>query len=392
MMRTLCGRSVSSSDVQAGCALFAAYVMLLRVRERYRRLRRPKRPELALFGASLGVAFLTRVLTAPAIAVLLVAFGCVVAAGRRRRAGELQRAPAPLLPLVAWALGPALVGMLLFLAMNAWRFGDPTESGYGAAVFSGSFFSNALHHGLAGILVSPGRGLLWLAPALVCVPWGWMEARRRRELLWRWTSVGIVLAVFVPPALTHTWHGAWTFGPRYVLPALPFLWLGVALALERARDHAPAKAGFLAVSALGLATNLSGVLVDHVTHQDLGMQALLGERAASYPDEFDAATIETDLFQRMQWEWSYAAPWAHWRILRHRVARGSESFDAEELYGAPGLPALEPSQARSRGFRHLWWVDRQELGGGFWWGAIGVGLLFALGLRWSARGLDPAQR
>jgi len=381
------------SDVQAGCALFAAYAMILRVRERYRRLRKPRRLELVLFGVSLGVAFLTRVLTAPAIAVLLVAFGCIVKRGRERRAGELGTTSAPLLPLLAWSLGPALACMLLWLVFNAIRFGNPLESGYGAAVFSGTFFGNSLHHGLAGLVLSPGRGLVWLAPALLLLPVGWSQARHRRELCWRWVVVAISLAVFVPPAMTHTWHGAWTYGPRYVLPALPFLWIGVALAIERGRESAAVRALVAALCLLRLASSLPGVLVDHMTHQDLGMQALIEERGHEYPPEVDVDTRDTDLFQHMQWDWSYAAPWAHWRILRHRVARGSEQFDAHELYGVEGMPPIEPGHERARGFRHLAWVDLcRELGG--WWLLpwLLVGALFGAGLRLSMRGLDPAMR
>ena len=405
------------SDVQATFFLFLAFSLLVRAREDYERTRRPAPLDLLLFGAALGGAFLTRVITAPAILVLLVSAFAVALRGAR-----LLGARARPLADAAWAVGPAAGAVLLFLALNQVRFGDPFESGYGAPMAGGKFFSHPPHHGLAGLLISPGSGLLWLAPGVLLAPFGVAWARARGERLFPLTLLGVVVAVFGPIAFTATWHGAWTYGPRYVLPALPFLWVAVALALQSFEERPVARLVALFLFGVGLVTNLPGVLVDHMTHEHLADQAAELEWHA----ELEAQGLEggnraAARFELIQWDLRFAAPWAHWRIFRDRVSgvcsvdpdasrwgpsAPREVYRAGELFFLDGDAAgveLHPDRDwirggaavdrdRDRGFRHLAWVDlARRLGGSSWpaWFAL-FGLLTA-GVLLAARGMDPIE-
>ena len=371
------------SDVQATLGLFAGFHLLVLARERWERLRRLPLVPLALAGLALGWAVLTRIAVLPA-AAFLAASACLALVVKARRARRALRGW-PVAPLVAFGL-PLLACAGLFLALNRLRFGDPFETGYGAGMDPRTFFAGSPLVGLAGLLVAPGKGLAWMAPGAFLAPLGALRARGRDAAFLPWCVAGLALAVLLPVAFMDGWHGAWTYGPRYALPLLPFLWLLVALALDHVRDWPVGRVGARIVLWGGLLTSLPGVLVDYTTHLDLAEQAA--------PFAFDSAgetpfERSNDRFNRMQWRPGFAAPWAHWRILRHRVAGLGEDFPASAVFLLDDPVRLTPSVERRRGQRHFAWVDLQERLGGEVWPALVACLgLFALGLGRISRGLD----
>lgn len=372
----------SLSDVQATFFLFLAFHLLLRVREAYARLRPPRLVDVASAGLALAMALATRVATLPAVLVLSLAALVLFVRSRRRRG----RAEALLRDAGTFSAALGL-GVVLLLFANQVRFGDPLETGYGQTVLSRSYFSLPPLQGLAALLVSPGKGLLWLAPGVLLFPLS-LFLSRRRDTWTLWTIVSVTFATFALVAPTQGWHGAHTYGPRYLLPCLPFLWLGVAQALDAfaaARHPTPA---YLLLGA-GLLTSLPGVLVGYGTHLDLATRAARIE----WPDQelnLDPQNADEERFQRIHWRWDYAAPWAHWRILRHRVAGLGESFPLREIFFLQDSISLEPIHERDRGFRHLAWVDfHQRLGGPLWPVALVCGALFAAGVVLALQGFDP---
>jgi hypothetical protein len=114
---------------------------------------------------------------------------------------------------------------------------------------------SALHfEGIAGLLLSPGKGLFWYAPpmlfALAAAP---ALARRHR-------AAAIALAAYAVTAITFLgrfryWHGDWGWGPRYAAPlfvaAAPLAWL-VAERIEGARSWVKAAALAALVAAIAL--------------------------------------------------------------------------------------------------------------------------------------------
>jgi len=348
------------SDVQATCALLAAMHLLLLLRARVDSGRRARPEHAAFAGALLGVAFLTRLVTAPAIAVL-IGVAVVLLVRDQRRA-------------LWWFLGTAVAGLFAFLYFNWMRFGALLESGYGDVVTPGGFWLYPPELGLAGLLFSPSKGLLFLAPLAVLAPFAWRASEPGLRRLFLVATLLLTLAVFGPIVATETWHGAWTYGPRYVLPALPFLWLAAMLFAERI---GAALWGRLLVGALllfGFLVNLPGMLVDHMTGQDLAMQ---GARL----DWPDVPGSDDARFQMIQWEPRYAAPWTHWRIFRHRIAGLGEVFSPAELFFSSHAAELRPNPEMRSGFRHLAWVDLESLGGVTWPLALFLGVCVALGWR-----------
>ena len=113
----------------------------------------------------------------------------------------------------------------------------------------------------AGVLVSPGRGILWEFPAVVLIPFGAVALARigrRRE------AVAILLlcgALLANTAAWYMWWGGWCWGLRLFSPAIPLLAVvtgaGVDRLTGRARRWVPA-----VLLILGFVWALPGVVTD----------------------------------------------------------------------------------------------------------------------------------
>ena len=369
------------SGVQATFFLFGAFLMLLQASEDLARYQRPRLTSLLLFGTGIGMCFLTRAVLAPAVFVLSGSIVAMLWSGwkRTRRKGWPARE-------LALAFGPAAGLFGCFLWLNARRFGDPLETGYGSVT---EYLSGNPGQGLTHLLVSPGAGLLWMAPG-VALSLYWLQRQlRRRDLRLSSIVLAMSAAVVVPTALLAGWHGAHTYGPRYLLPLLPFLWIGVGPTLDALREKPIATAVARLVLALGLFTSLPGVLVDYATHNGLALQAV----RIAYPD-FESIENESDReeawFVKTKSDWRFAAPWAHWRIFRHRVAGLGETYPVREIFFLESDEVVQPVYQREKGFLHMAWVDlRSRLAGKVEPAVALCVLMLGASLVFAVRGLDP---
>ena len=163
----------------------------------------------------------------------IVAVALAVYAGRSR--------------LLPYSLG-AVVGIVPLLAFNAWAFGSPFELSYENAVIepgeSGHDVIGANDEGLFGVtfpslrsaaeLLASDKGLLVLTPLAVAGLGGLLALRRgdaRREAT---LSLAVCLAFLVYNSAYFLPFGGWGPGPRFLVPVLPFLALGIAAALRAA--------------------------------------------------------------------------------------------------------------------------------------------------------------
>ena len=372
----------SLSDVQATFFLFAAFHALVRLRAREALGRGPSRKALMGLGALLAAAVLTRVALAPAAVALLAAAEVELCLGRTRRIGRSAGARRALV----WAGLPLLFAAGLFLVTNIIRFGRWDDSGYALAV-EGGLFRGDPRPGLMGLLVSPGRGLIWMAPFLVLAPLGMQRMLRRGERLSVWVPLFVFALSLAVAAPLEGWHGGHTYGPRYLLPALPFLYLGVGQAFAWVLEIRGGRTVLAVLVGFGLWMQVPAALVDTSTHNDLAMQA------AAMEFEVDAdlgwADANEVRFERTLWDLHYAAPGAHWRILRHRLAIGDEAFPVKQIFGLDSDAQVTPGGPRGRGFRHLAWVDwRRRLGLPLWPVVVVLLLLVTLGAIRSRWALD----
>ena len=140
---------------------------------------------------------------------------------------------APFLAVGAWLFRPrrrtltgVLAGGLPFAAVwavyNTVRFGAPWRLGYaGQLRFNHPFLS-----GLYGLVLSPGKGVIWYAPVVAVAVLGARASWRRFPVIV--AAAGAILVsrvVFFAPY--WAWHGSGSWGPRMLVPAMPVLALGV---------------------------------------------------------------------------------------------------------------------------------------------------------------------
>ncbi len=187
-----------------------------------------------------------------------------------RQATEARRPLSRILPPVSFGIGSALG--LGIIGLYQWAlFGSPLRSGYGAA---GGVFSGDLAEGLYGLLVSPGKGIVWYAPPLVLLPFGliWLYRRDRGAAL---LCGSLVLATLLFYGKVTFWHGDGAWGPRYLNMALPFM----ALPLVALADAALAgRRG----AALALGASLILAVPVQIAAEAINLDAYLGvQRNAS---------------------------------------------------------------------------------------------------------------
>ena len=132
--------------------------------------------------------------------------------------------------------------------------------------------------GIHGLLTSPGKGLLWYNPVLlVAVPAaGWFVRRHGWRAL---VYVAIPVAYVLLYSKKQVWYGGNAWGPRYLVPILPFLIVMaaplIAAVAGRAR-MAAAKAALAAVIALSVGVQLLGVSKDFISYLDIFQQQVAG--------------------------------------------------------------------------------------------------------------------
>ncbi|HEV2811866.1 MAG TPA: hypothetical protein VGW10_01335 [Solirubrobacteraceae bacterium] len=172
------------------------------------------------------------------------------------------------LVLAIWARSPrfvlgAFVGGLPLPLYNLWAFGSVTHMSYDDVVgFEGQ------EEGLFGIslpdpatafeLLFEPTGLLVLTPVVAAAAWG----------LWRlrsWVLIAIVAVALLYNAAYYLPFGGDTPGPRFLVGALPFLAVGLAVAL---RERTTITLGLAAASAVGML--VATIAEPQIVNQDTG--------------------------------------------------------------------------------------------------------------------------
>jgi hypothetical protein len=206
---------------------FGAFALLFREREGPERLRL-----VALAGLVAGVAVTFEY-------PLFLAGAVLFAYALARRGRRVARG--------AWYAAGAFVGALPALLFNLWALGSPFKFAYSAAVEiqgrtghaklglndAGFFGITAPRPGAAVDLLLAGRGLVTLTPVLVMGLVGTVMMRRGP----RRTEANVILAIAVVYFTYNTGYwlpfGGGSPGPRFLIPAMPFVAVGLAAAYRR---------------------------------------------------------------------------------------------------------------------------------------------------------------
>jgi hypothetical protein len=122
----------------------------------------------------------------------------------------------------------------------------------------GAFFANALLRGVAGLLVSPGRGLLVFSPVFVFL--GAYLFRKvalsgRDRLLALCIAGGVVCQIALYAKIN--WSGGWYYGPRMLTDMLPLLiWLLAPVVVSLGKTG---RTFFIAAAFAGVVVQFVGV-------------------------------------------------------------------------------------------------------------------------------------
>ena len=176
-------------------------------------------------GLFIGLGIFTHVRT-----VLFVPFFFIYGVIGARNAPGGAETPTP-------AVRAALVfifGLIVFPAVFGWlnyaRFGHVLETGrLISPVTYGTFVPP--WEGLAGLLISPGKGLFWFCPIVLAGLAWWPRFRRTDRRLSR-ILAGMIIFQWLFLACRSDWHGGFCLGPRFLLPLVPFVLIPVAFRLR----------------------------------------------------------------------------------------------------------------------------------------------------------------
>jgi hypothetical protein len=137
------------------------------------------------------------------------------------------------------------IGVAILLIHNALLFGSPFAFGYPAAAEGAkqlNRFDTPLLTGLYGFLFSPGKSVFIFAPpillALTGIPGLWRRNRGLATL-----AVTLPLSDLFFFAKYSQWEGGYCVGPRYLVPAIVLLCLGLGPALAGSQNSQPNPAG-----------------------------------------------------------------------------------------------------------------------------------------------------
>ena len=125
------------------------------------------------------------------------------------------------------------IGVAFVMLYNYYRFGNPLETGYSLAwslahLDKYNFWSfSGFPEAFFGFIFSPGKGLIFFSTTIVIALFGIKTFWKKQRLIF-YAILLISVAYLFIFSLNFAWHGSiWSYGPRYIRPIIPFLYLPI---------------------------------------------------------------------------------------------------------------------------------------------------------------------
>lgn len=222
-----------------------------------------------------------------------------------------------------WLIASAALPAVLLLIYNLGVAGN-VMGGYGV-MGRARFFEHDLLAGIAGLLVSPARGLFVFSPFLLFVVLAWRHLRGLSLVM----AVAVILQLLL--YAKSDWRGGVSWGPRYMTDLLPFLmWMLVPVV---AAQRMLGRALFVLAVAVSIAVEVIGAFW-YTGVTDLPIIA-----TPRGPHEMDAV-----------WKWRnapFVGSLQHGLAPAELLVKTRGSFDAIEVEGrrTSSITAGEPAVA-----------------------------------------------
>jgi GT2 family glycosyltransferase len=232
----------------ASCGALYYSGMLLQLRDDKDLCNRLVRTALAL-GISVGTAALARFYYSPVL--MLGALGILL----------VRRAPvraffASGVPIVLAAAGE--------LAYNRLRTGSVAKSAAIGNNSVGTTLHEPIWRGLYGLSISPNRGIIAFAPIFIfALAFPWIRKRLpSQRLVTLIAAYGVGALLYVCFIAKLSFWGTFGWGPRYMVPVIPILFLPVAASLVMLWEQRRWRAAVSAIIVASFLLNLGPVLVN----------------------------------------------------------------------------------------------------------------------------------
>jgi hypothetical protein len=266
-----------------------------------------------------GIAFAWLVL----VKLIYVVFFPIFAIYLLTRPGELRNR----IRILALFTLPFILICCFIGWLNADRFGNPLQSGYGHE--AEEFFPGQMWLTVPKLLGSLDKGIFIFCPVLILGIFGWRAFFRKHRAEALLCAVLIALNLFWASAW-HAWQGGWSWGPRLLVPMIPLWLLPGAFLMEKVRGPRM-RMIFSLVTLASIITQIPGVLVkDQEIHQIKENLLTPAEQAAA-PSDYVAAYL----------------------LLRHKLFERNEIYPLSELH-IPGTRQLDLSVFRTFRGLNVW--------------------------------------
>ncbi len=244
--------------------------------------------------------------------------------------------------LIGAATAAGVIALVPLGLYNLVAFGTPFRVGY-----SGVVGWEGMHQGLFGlgmprlrvvqsILFSFRLGLIWVAPVLVLAPLGlWFWARRRSTRDVAIVAVAVAAIVLLVNAAYVYWDGGNATGPRFAIPAVAPLALGLAAEWMRSNSRGERTAMTL-VLALSIAINAAiasaDIFAPPLTAFPVWQWVIAGNFANGYLRTVPSEWFGWSAWAGFYWWAALAIPmmgWLAWRVHRADLRRAQASASLE---------------------------------------------------------------
>ncbi|MBI4484264.1 MAG: hypothetical protein HY652_15425 [Acidobacteria bacterium] len=233
-----------------------------------------------------------------------------------------------------WFLIPLALALSGVGAYNVARFGSPLDFGYREE------FSSAWYEGLFGLALAPGKSLFLFAPVVLI---GMLSLKvfcrvHRREA----AALSCLVALLVLFYSTwHEWDGGFIFwGPRYLVPLIPFLLIPI---IGRLKQEPPWKGRWKAALVVILFASFAVQALGVVVHWHKAL-------SHSYLELEAAGLTKPEIRRQLLYNPAYSpvlSPFRHWarsdRIPDFWWIKWMELGDAAGYAGFLGMSVLAGS-------------------------------------------------